>query len=248
MFQLHRQYFARTSHRLRGGRETGKRSCKNRRENKNSSRREVPGLTSHLNLVRNKPYPICLSHFSSLRDGSLADAPNETDNGLRSLYELTACRTSSPKSDWPSKVTRPGSRILLDLGHRAYKDLFSAANASMLTAVVQRLIVHSYSELVTVNPPRTSLLAAVSQQHAEIMAGCRVLTEDEGILSALIDAANAATTEAFQMIYAERPEIAVPPPARPPRKKTSAAASEQPPAKKARRARSKSPPQERPLK
>jgi hypothetical protein len=124
---------------------------------------------------------------------------------------------------------------IIGLGHRAYKDLFAVANASMLTAVVQRLIVQSYSELVTVNPPRTSLLAAVSQQHAEIIAGCRVLTEDEGILSALIDAANAATTEAFQMIYAERPEIVVPPPARAPRKKTNAAAPEQPPAKKARR-------------
>ena len=99
---------------------------------------------------------------------------------------------------------------IIGLGHRAYKDLFSSANASMLTAVVQRLIVQSYSELVTVNPPRTSLLAAVSQQHAEIIAGCRVLTEDDGILSALIDAANAATTEAFHMIYAERREIAVP--------------------------------------
>jgi hypothetical protein len=124
---------------------------------------------------------------------------------------------------------------IIGLGHRAYKDLFSVANATMLTAVVQRLIVRSYSELVTVNPPRTSLLAAVSQQHAEIIAGCRVLTEDEGILSALIDAANAATTEAFQMIYAERPEIVVPPPARAPRKKTNAAAPEQPPAKKVRR-------------
>jgi hypothetical protein len=124
---------------------------------------------------------------------------------------------------------------IIGLGHRAYKDLFSAANASMLTAVVQRLIVQSYSELVTVNPPRTSLLAAVSQQHAEIMAGCRVLTEDEGILSALIDAANAATTEAFHMIYAERPEIAVPPVARAPRKK-AAGAPEQPPAQKTTRA------------
>jgi hypothetical protein len=126
---------------------------------------------------------------------------------------------------------------IIGLGHRAYKDLFSVANASMLTAVVQRLIVRSYAELVTVNPPRTSLLAAVSQQHAEIIAGCRVLTEDEGILSALIDAANAATTEAFQMIYAERPEIVVPPPARTPRKKTIARASEEEaPAKKPRRA------------
>jgi hypothetical protein len=128
---------------------------------------------------------------------------------------------------------------IIGLGHRAYKDLFSAANALMLTAVVQRLIVRSYSELVTVNPPRTSLLAAVSQQHAEIIAGCRVLTEDEGILSALIDAANAATTEAFQMIYAERPEIVVPAPARAPRKKAAAAAPEQPPAKKVGRAAKK---------
>jgi hypothetical protein len=123
---------------------------------------------------------------------------------------------------------------IIGLGHRAYKDLFAAANASMLTAVVQRLIVQSYSELVTVNPPRTSLLAAVSQQHAEILAGCRVLTEDEGILSALIDAANAATTEAFQMIYAEKPEIAVPSVSRPSGKKT-AHTSEQPPVKKIRR-------------
>ena len=108
---------------------------------------------------------------------------------------------------------------IIGLGHRAYKDLFSAANASTLTANVQRLIVQSYAEMVTVNPPRTSLLAAVSQQHAEIMAGCRVLTEDAGILGALIDAANAATTEAFQMIYAERPEITAAPVTKTPRKK-----------------------------
>jgi hypothetical protein len=123
---------------------------------------------------------------------------------------------------------------IIGLGHRAYKDLFSAANASMLTAVVRRLIVRSYSEMVTVNPSRTSLLAAVSQQHGEIMAGCRVLTEDDGILSALIDAANAATTEAFHMIYAERPEIAVPAAAGTPRRRI-AAAPEQSPAKKTRR-------------
>jgi hypothetical protein len=86
--------------------------------------------------------------------------------------------------------------------------------------------------MVTVNPPRTSLLAAVSQQHAEIMAGCRVLTEDAGILGALIDAANAATTEAFQMIYAEKKELAVPP--RAPRRK-KAETPEQTPAKKVRR-------------
>ena len=123
---------------------------------------------------------------------------------------------------------------IIGLGHRAYKDLFSAANASMLTAVVQRLIVRSYSEMVTVNPSRTSLLAAVSQQHAEIMAGCRVLTEDAGILSALIDAANAATTEAFQMIYAERPEITAAPETKTPRKK-KVDVSEPSPAKKTRR-------------
>jgi len=127
---------------------------------------------------------------------------------------------------------------IIGLGHRAYKDLFSSANASMLTAVVQRLIVQSYSELVTVNPPRTSLLAAVSQQHAEIIAGCRVLTEDDGILSALIDAANAATTEAFHMIYAERREIAVPSGAGTPAK-DSADSSVQSPVKKIRRSAKK---------
>ena len=99
---------------------------------------------------------------------------------------------------------------IVGLGHRAYKDLFSAANASMLSSVVQRLIQRSYSELVSANSPRTSLLAAVSQQHGEIIAGCRVLTEDDGILRALIDAANAATTEALHMIYAERPETSAP--------------------------------------
>ena len=99
---------------------------------------------------------------------------------------------------------------IIGLGHRAYKDLFSAANAATLTSVVQSLIQRSYSELVGANSARTSLLAAISQQHAEIMAGCRVLTEDDGILRALIDAANAATTEAFRLIYAERQEIAAP--------------------------------------
>jgi hypothetical protein len=123
---------------------------------------------------------------------------------------------------------------IIGLGHRAYKDLFSAANASMLTAVVQRLILQSYSEMVTVNPPRTSLLAAVSQQHGEIMAGCRVLTEDDGILSALIDAANAATTEAFHMIYAERPAMSAPSePSASAQKRV--AGSEQSPARKTRR-------------
>ena len=122
---------------------------------------------------------------------------------------------------------------IIGLGHRAYKDLFSAANASVLTSVVQKLILQSYSEMVTVNPPRTSLLAAVSQQHAEIMAGCRVLTEDDGILSALIDAANAATTEAFHMIYVERPLMAAVAEAKP-RARKSVARPEKSPTKKPR--------------
>jgi hypothetical protein len=123
---------------------------------------------------------------------------------------------------------------IIGLGHRAYKDLFSAANAATLTSVVQSLIQRSYSELVGANSARTSLLAAISQQHAEIMAGCRVLTEDDGILRALIDAANAATTEAFRLIYAERPEIAAPSDTgkRAPR---SASSLEQAPVKKTRR-------------
>ena len=123
---------------------------------------------------------------------------------------------------------------IIGLGHRAYKDLFSAANSSMLTSVVQSLIQQSYSDLVNANSARTSLIAAVSQQHAEIMAGCRVLTEDDGILRALIDAANAATTDAFHMIYAERRAIAAPSQAGMPARK-GAAEPEQIPAKKIRR-------------
>jgi hypothetical protein len=96
------------------------------------------------------------------------------------------------------------------LGQRAFKDLFAAANAAMLTAVVQKVIRSSYAEMVTANPPRTTLLAAVSQHHTEIMAGCRILTEDDGILRSLIDAANAATIEAFQLIYAEVPKTEAP--------------------------------------
>jgi hypothetical protein len=123
---------------------------------------------------------------------------------------------------------------IIGLGHRAYKDLFSAANAATLTSVVQDLIQRSYSELVGANSARTSLLAAISQQHAEIMAGCRVLTEDDGILRALIDAANAATTEAFRLIYAERQEIAAPPDIGK-RARKSAPSLEQAPVKKTRR-------------
>jgi hypothetical protein len=123
---------------------------------------------------------------------------------------------------------------IIGLGHRAYKDLFSAANAATLTSVVQSLIQRSYSELVGANSARTSLLAAISQQHAEIMAGCRVLTEDDGILRALIDAANAATTEAFRLIYAERQEIAAPSDTRK-RAPKSASNLEQAPVRKTRR-------------
>jgi hypothetical protein len=95
------------------------------------------------------------------------------------------------------------------LGQRAFKDLFAAANVAMLTAVVQKIIQTSYAEMVTAHPPRTTLLAAASQHHTEIMAGCRILTQDDGILRALIDAANAATSEAFQLIYAEQPKSPV---------------------------------------
>jgi hypothetical protein len=94
------------------------------------------------------------------------------------------------------------------LGQRAFKDLFAAANATLLTAIVQKIIQASYSEMVTPNAPKTTLLAAVSQHHTEIMAGCRVLTEDDGILRALIDAANAATLNAFQLIYRDTPKTA----------------------------------------
>jgi hypothetical protein len=121
---------------------------------------------------------------------------------------------------------------IIGLGHRAYKDLFAAANSAMLTSVVQSLIEQSYEEMVTANPPRTSLLAAVSQQHTEIMAGFRVLTEDDSILRALVDAANAATTQAFRMIYAETPKIAAPSGAS---KRKGTAPLVQPPAKTAKR-------------
>jgi hypothetical protein len=96
---------------------------------------------------------------------------------------------------------------IIGVGHSAYKDLFLAANSSLLTSVVQGLIQQSYAETVSANSPRTSLIAAVSQQHGEIMAGCRVLTANDGILRALIDAANAATAEAFCLIYAEKPKL-----------------------------------------
>jgi hypothetical protein len=123
---------------------------------------------------------------------------------------------------------------IIGLGHRAYKDLFAAANSAMLTSVVQSLIEQSYAAMVTANPPRTSLLAAVSQQHTEIMAGFRVLTEDDGILRALVDAANAATAQAFRMIYAETPKMAAPSDSGAPKRKGTATPV-QPPVKTARR-------------
>src|SRR3984893_10903407 len=127
---------------------------------------------------------------------------------MRLTTGVVRCRNPNmsdlvPKIGFAIEGYKAREQDIIGLGHRAYKDLFSAANASMLSSVVQRLIQRSYSELVSANSPRTSLLAAVSQQHGEIIAGCRVLTEDDGILRALIDAANAATTEAFHMIYAE---------------------------------------------
>ena len=125
---------------------------------------------------------------------------------------------------------------IIGLGHRAYKDLFAAANSAMLTSVVQSLIQQSYAEMITANPPRTSLLAAVSQQHTEIMAGFRVLTEDDGLLRALVDAANASTAEAFRMIYAETPKTAADSGAP---KKKSAGALVQPPVKTNRRSTKK---------
>ena len=96
------------------------------------------------------------------------------------------------------------------LGQRAFKDLFAAANAALLTSVVQDLIQQSYADMITANAPRTSLLAAISQHHSEIIAGCRVLTDDEGIQRALIDAANASTIVAFRMVYAASPKKAEP--------------------------------------
>ena len=127
------------------------------------------------------------------------------------------------------------------LGQRAFKDLFAAANAAMLTAVVQKIIHASYAEMVTANPPRTSLLAAVSQHHTEIMAGCRILTEDDGILRAMTDAANAATLDAFQLIYAEQSESAI---RSRPAKSKKPASPESEPVKRAVRAPRKAPPTE----
>ena len=141
---------------------------------------------------------------------SFAVLPNETDNLRRFVVEIDGMSDVVPKIGQAIEGYKAREQDIIGLGHRAYKDLFSAANAATLTSVVQSLIQRSYSELVGANSARTSLLAAISQQHAEIMAGCRVLTEDAGILRALIDAANAATTEAFRLIYAERQEIAAP--------------------------------------
>ena len=95
---------------------------------------------------------------------------------------------------------------IVGLAERAFKDLFLAANAALLTSTVQDLIVQSHAQMITPNAPRTSVLAAISQHHSEIITGCRVLTNDDGIQRALIDAANAATIEAFRMVYAASPK------------------------------------------
>jgi hypothetical protein len=116
------------------------------------------------------------------------------------------------------------------LSQRAFKDLFAAANAAMLTSDVQNLIEQSYAEMITASSAKTSLLAAVSQHHTEIIAGCRVLSEDDGTLRALIDAANAATIEAFRMIYPAPPKAS---PLRSRATKTNAQ-QERPPKKTAR--------------
>ena len=97
---------------------------------------------------------------------------------------------------------------IIGLGERAFKDLFLAANAALLTSTVQDLIVQSHAQMIAPNAPRTSVLAAISQHHSEIITGCRVLTNDDGIQRALIDAANAATIEAFRMVYAATPKKA----------------------------------------
>jgi hypothetical protein len=126
---------------------------------------------------------------------------------------------------------------IIGLGHRAYKDLFTHANAAMLTWVVKDQILRAYAEMVNPHAPRTSLLAAVSQQHGEIIAGCRVLTQDEGILSALTDAANGATTEALQLIYAEKPETSSPATTAPRVRKSGSTSASSPAKKRASRAK-----------
>jgi hypothetical protein len=140
-------------------------------------------------------------------------------------------------------VTKIGSTLaafkarqqdIAGLSQRAFKDLFAAANAAMLTSEVQQLIQQSYAEMITATPAKTSLLAAVSQHHTEIIAGFRILTEDEGILRALTDAANAATLEAFRMIYAEPPKAATPRP----RSTKTKGQPEKPPKKTARQSAS----------
>ena len=113
-----------------------------------------------------------------------------------------------PKIRMALEAFKSRQQDIIGLGERAFKDLFLAANAALLTSRVQDLIVQSHAQMITPNAPRTSVLAAISQHHTEIITGCRVLTNDDGIQRALIDAANAATIEAFRMVYAAPPKKA----------------------------------------
>lgn len=115
-----------------------------------------------------------------------------------------------PKIRMALEAFKSHQQDIIGLAERAFKDLFLAANAALLTSTVQDLIVQSHAQMITPNGPRTSVLAAISQNHSEIITGCRVLTNDDGIQRALIDAANAATIEAFRMVYAASPEQAEP--------------------------------------
>jgi hypothetical protein len=115
-----------------------------------------------------------------------------------------------PKIRMALEAFKSRQQDIIGLGERAFKDLFLAANTALLTSTVQDLIVQSHAQMITPNAPRTSVLAAISQHHSEIITGCRVLTNDDGIQRALIDAANAATIEAFRMVYAASPKKAEP--------------------------------------
>ena len=102
-----------------------------------------------------------------------------------------------PKIRMALEAFKSRQQDIIGLGERAFKDLFLAANAALLTSTVQDLIVQSHAQMITPNAPRTSVLAAISQHHSEIITGCRVLT-------------NAATIEAFRMVYAASPKKAEP--------------------------------------
>ena len=73
---------------------------------------------------------------------------------------------------------------IIGLGHRAYKDLFSAANISVLTSVVQRLILQSYSEMVTGESPRNFLAGGCFTTTRRDYGRMPRVDEDDGNLSA----------------------------------------------------------------